>query len=210
MDDKIGAGDLQLQDIVKMDESQALKLFKNRLIRYQNLVAQMGETEAYEKMLERYPEQQKALMGAFIDRDTLAEGFKKSIPLMRQIGFVTEIVDISQNKTDAALEIQRICPFMSLTQDFPGINPCRIFCEMEQEAARRAFPEMKASLLSRQTQGDAVCVFKYERPALRENNLPKTQTIGSIVQILDLIKLFPTLIGAGFRLLKIKLSNSIK
>ncbi|MDJ0618549.1 MAG: L-2-amino-thiazoline-4-carboxylic acid hydrolase [Calothrix sp. MO_192.B10] len=207
MDEKMGTGDLQMQDILKMDESQALKLFRNRFIRYKKLVDDMGEAAAYEKMLEKYPDQQKALMGAFIDHNTLAEGFKKSIPLLRQIGFTTEIIDVSQNGADAALEIQRVCPFLPLTKEYGFENPCRIFCEMEQEAARRAFPEMKASLLSRQAEGDAVCVFKYERPAQTAIQ-SANNTTSFVVQVIDLVKLVPTLIKAGIRLLKMRLSNS--
>lgn len=207
MDEKMGTGDLRMQDILNMNESQALKLFRNRFNRYKKLVEDIGEAAAYEKMLEKYPEQQKALMGAFIDNNTLAEGFKKSIPLLRQIGFTTEIIDVSQNGADAALEIQRVCPFLPLTQEYGFENPCRIFCEMEQEAARRAFPEMKASLLSRQAEGDAVCVFKYERPAqtaIKSVNNPTS----SVTQVIDLVKLVPTLIQAGIRLLKMRLSKS--
>jgi predicted ArsR family transcriptional regulator len=207
MDDKMGTGDLKMQDILKMDESQALKLFRNRFIRYKKLVDDMGEEAAYEKMLEKYPDQQKALMGAFIDNNTLAEGFKKSIPLLRQIGFTTEIIDVSQNGADAALEIQRVCPFLPLTQEYGFENPCRIFCEMEQEAARRAFPEMKASLLSRQAEGDAVCVFKYERPAQTAIE-SVNNTTSFVIQFIDLVKLAPTLIQAGIRLLKMRLSKS--
>lgn len=207
MNEKIGAGDLQMEDILKMDGSQAMKLFRNRSIRYKKLVEEMGEEAAYEKMLEKYPEQQKALMGTFIDNNTLAEGFKNSIPLLRQMGFNTEIIDVSQNTVDAALEIQRVCPFLPLTREYGFENPCRLFCEMEQEAARRAFPNMKASLLSRQAVGDAVCVFKYERPAQTPTQSIKNTT-SFVSQVFDLVGLVPTLIRAGIRLLKMRLSNS--
>lgn len=207
MEAKMGAGDLKMQDILKMDESQAIKLFKNRAIRYKKLVEEMGEEAAYEKMLEKYPDQQKALMGAFIDNNPLAEGFKKSIPLLRQMGFTTEIIDVSQNGADAALEIQRVCPFLPLTKEYGLENPCRIFCEMEQEAARRAFPNMKASLLSRQIFGDAVCVFKYERPTQARLE-SKNNQVNFYFHLLDLVKLVPTLVQAGMRFLKMRFSRT--
>ena len=193
MTEKMGAGDLRMEDVLKMDKSQTINLFRNRFIRYKKLVEKMGEAAAYEKMLEKYPEQQKALMGAFIDNDTIAEGFKKSIPLLRLMGFITEIVDISQNGMDAALEIQRVCPALNLAKEYGFDTPCHVLCEMEQEAARRAFPGMKASIMSKQAEGDCACVFKYERPAQTATQ-DITNQPGVLSQILDLVKLAPTLI----------------
>jgi hypothetical protein len=206
MGDKMGAGDLRIEDVLSMDKSTAMNLFRNRFIRYKKLVEEMGDEAAFEKMLEKYPEQQKALMGTFIDNATIAEGFKKSIPLLRPMGFITEIVDISQNGTDAALEIQRVCPALSLAKEYGFERPCRVLCEMEQEAARRAFPAMKASLLSKQAEGDCVCVFKYERPAQTLTESAKN-TPSFFSQIIDLVRLVPTLIQIGIKMLKMRFSN---
>ncbi|MFN6561227.1 MAG: hypothetical protein RMY28_015745 [Nostoc sp. ChiSLP01] len=204
MTEKMGAGDLRLEDVLNMDKSKAMNLFRNRFIRYNKLVEELGEEAAYEKMLEKYPEQQKALMGAFIDNNTIAEGFKKSIPLLRPMGFITEIVDVSQNGVDAALEIQRVCPALSLAKEYGFKTPCRVLCEMEQEAARRAFPGMKATLLSKQAEGDCVCVFKYERPSQTVTE-SKQNTPSVFTQIIDIVKLAPTLLRAGIRMLKLKM-----
>ncbi|MBW4491092.1 MAG: L-2-amino-thiazoline-4-carboxylic acid hydrolase [Trichocoleus desertorum ATA4-8-CV12] len=204
--EKVGAGDLRMEDVLNMDASKAMNLFRNRFIRYKKMAEEMGDAAAYEKMLEKYPEQQKALMGAFIDNATIAEGFKKSIPLLRPMGFITEIVDVSQNGTDAALEIQRVCPALSLAKEYGFESPCRILCEMEQEAARRAFPGMKATLLSRQADGDCVCVFKYERPAQSATELEKN-TPNLFVQIVEIVRLLPILLRAGIRMLKTRLSD---
>ncbi len=204
MTEKMGAGDLRLEDVLNMDKSKAMNLFRNRFIRYNKLVEELGEEAAYEKMLEKYPEQQKALMGAFIDNNTIAEGFKKSIPLLRPMGFITEIVDVSQNGVDAALEIQRVCPALSIAKEYGFETPCRVLCEMEQEAARRAFPGMKATLLSKQAEGDCVCVFKYERPSVTVTE-SQQNTPSVFVQIIDIVKLAPTLLRAGIRMLKIKM-----
>ncbi|MFN6514901.1 MAG: hypothetical protein RMY29_010405 [Nostoc sp. CreGUA01] len=204
MTEKMGAGDLRLEDVLNMDKSKAMNLFRNRFIRYNKLVEELGEEAAYEKMLEKYPEQQKALMGAFIDNNTIAEGFKKSIPLLRPMGFITEIVDVSQNGVDAALEIQRVCPALSIAKEYGFETPCRVLCEMEQEAARRAFPGMKATLLSKQAEGDCVCVFKYERPSVTVTE-SQQNTPSVFFQIIDIVKLAPTLLRAGIRMLKIKM-----
>lgn len=203
MGNKIGGGDLRMEDILNMDESKAMNLFRNKFKRYKKLVEEMGDEAAFEKMMEKYPEQQKALMGAFINNTTLAKGFKKSIPLLRLMGFITEIVDISQNGTDAVLEIQRVCPALSLAKEYGFETPCRVFCEMEQEAARRAFPGIKASISSKQADGDCVCVFKYERPAQTvTESTKKTPSIFS--QVMDLVRVVPTLIQIGIKMLKMR------
>lgn len=206
MEEKMGAGDLQIEDILKMDESKAINLFRNRFKRYKKLVEEMGDSAAFEKIMEKYPEQQKVLMGALIDNNTIANGFKKSIPMFRLMGFITEFIDISQNGTDAAIEIQRVCPGLSLAKEYGFETPCRVLCEMEQEAARRAFPGMKASILSKIAEGDCACVFKYERAAQTvTESTKKTPSIFS--QVIDLVQLVPNLIQIGIKMLKIRLSN---
>jgi hypothetical protein len=201
-------GNLRMEDIINIDESKAIKLFKNRFQRYKKLVEELGEEAAFEQMMEKYPQQQKALMGTFIDHNTLAQGFKKASPLLGLMGFVMEVVDISQNGTDAALEIQRICPVLSLAQEYGFNSPCRVFCEMEQEATRRAFPGMKAAILSKQSEGNCVCVFKYERPANQvvasTNQMPNVNS-HLINRFVEIMRLIPSLIRIGFKMLKMRL-----
>ncbi|BAY49701.1 hypothetical protein SAMD00079811_73300 [Scytonema sp. HK-05] len=204
--DKIGAGDLRMEDILNINESKALNLFRNRFIRYKKLAAEIGDEAAFEKMMEKYPDQQKALMGAFIDNATLAEGFKKPIPLLRMMGFITEIVDISQNGIDATIEIQRVCPALSIAKEYGFETPCYLLCEMEQEAARRAFPGMKAEILSKQAEGDCVCVFKYERPA--QTITKSTQnTQSAFSKVKNLFQVVPILLKIGLKMLKIRVSK---
>ena len=142
---------------------QAEEMFRKKFARFGTLVAQMTEESAWEKMLEGYPERQKMNMGAFIENTTLAEGFTKAIPLFKQMGMEMEIVDISNRHVDAVLEVQRTCPVLSLCQEYGFSKPCRVICELDVEATRRAFPGMKGEILSRQADGACVCVFKYER-----------------------------------------------
>lgn len=204
--EKIGAGDLRMEDILNINESKAISLFRNRFTRYKKLANEIGDEAAFEKMMEKYPEQQKALMGAFIDNATLAEGFKKPIPLLKMMGFTTEIVDISQNETDATLEIQRVCPALSLAKEYGFETPCYLLCEMEQEAARRAFPGLKASILSKQAEGDCVCVFKYERPAQTVTKLTRNPP-SLFSQVLNLVRVVPILIQIGIKMLKMRFSK---
>lgn len=204
--EKQGQGDLRMVDILNLDESKANNLFRKRFIRYKKLVEEMGEPQAYEAMLEKYPQQQKALMGTFIDNASLAEGFTKAIPLLGLMGFKTEVVDISQNGIDATLEIQKVCPFLGLSQEYGFETPCRLFCEMEQEAARRAFPGLKAEILSKQAEGACVCVFKYERPA---QTVIETVTNPSSIftKAIEFVRLVPTLFKVGMRMLRMRFSN---
>ncbi|MBW4688967.1 MAG: L-2-amino-thiazoline-4-carboxylic acid hydrolase [Komarekiella atlantica HA4396-MV6] len=207
MENDLVTGNLRMEDIINIDESKAIKLFRNRFIRYKKLVEEIGDKAAFEKMMEKYPQQQKALMGTFIDNNTLAQGFKKAAPLLGLMGFVMEIVDISQNGTDAALEIQRVCPVLSIAKEYGFAQPCRVFCEMEQEATKRAFPGIKAVILSKQAEGDCVCVFKYERP-IKKTIASTTPTQSVFAQLLnrviDLLGLVPSLISIGIKMLKMR------
>jgi predicted ArsR family transcriptional regulator len=203
--EKQGQGDLQIADVMTFDPSKANNLFRKRFTRYQTLVEEIGEAGAYDAMMKHYPQQQKALMGTFIDSATLAAGFTKAIPLLKLMGFETQVIDVSQNGIDAALEIQSVCPFMALAQEYKMASPCQLFCEMEQEAARRAFAGLKASILTSQQAGSCVCVFKYERPAQRSAAGAKI-TPGSSTSILSLVRLIPTFAQVGFRLLRTRLS----
>lgn len=210
MENDLVTGNLRMEDIINIDESKAIKLFRNRFERYKKLVEEIGDEAAFEKMMEKYPQQQKALMGTFIDNNTLSQGFKKAAPLLGLMGFVMEVVDVSQNETDAALEIQRVCPVLSIAKEYGFAQPCRVFCEMEQEATKRAFPGIKAVILSKQAEGDCVCVFKYERPINKA--IASTTHIQSVFsQLLDrvfsLVGLVPSLINIGIKMLKLRRIN---
>ena len=203
-------GNLRMEDIINLDESKAVNLFRKRFQKYKNLVAEKGDAAAFEQMMEKYPEQQKALMGTFIDHNTLAKGFTQAAPLLGLMGFVMDVVDVSQNGTDAALEIQRVCPVLSIAKEYGFDSPCRVFCEMEQEATRRAFPGIKAAILSKQAEGDCVCVFKYERNA--DNLLAaKIDTQNSVSQVISRVfsfmGLIPSLFKIGFKMLKMRVFN---
>ena len=143
--------------------TQAEAMFRQKFARFEKLVAEMTEERAWEKMLEGYPERQKQHMGAFIETATLAEGLTKAIPLFKQMGMDMEVFDISNQHVDAVLEVQRTCPALSLCQEYGLSKPCRVICELDVEATRRAFPGMTGEILSRQADGACVCVFKYER-----------------------------------------------
>ena len=61
-------------------------LFREKFEKFNELKKTMSEEEAYEKMLEGYPERQRKSFGPFIDNDTLAGGFAKAIPVYAEMG----------------------------------------------------------------------------------------------------------------------------
>ena len=150
---------------MKRQTGQPKDIFRSKFDTFVRLSEEMGERRAWDKMLEGYPERQKKHMGPLIENSTLAEGFTKAIPLFKQMGMEMEVLDISTQGVDAALEVQRNCPALSLCKEYGLSRPCRVICEMDIEATRRAFPGMNGEILSRQAAGACVCVFKYERKA---------------------------------------------
>lgn len=76
-----------------------------------------------------------------------------------------EIVDISNKGMDAALEIQKTCPVLSICKEYGIEKPCSIICDLDVKATKEAFPGMKGNILCSQADGACVCMFKYEREA---------------------------------------------
>ena len=138
---------------------------RKKFSRFSKLIAEYGEENAWETMLEGFPEQQKQRMGPLLALPTLIAGFRLAIPSFNSIGMEMEAVDISNRGIDAALEIQKFCPYLEVCKDYGFNTPCHVICELDMEASHRAFPEMKSEILCRQAYGRPVCIFKYERPA---------------------------------------------
>ena len=138
---------------------------RKKFDRFRELSAQYGPEQVWETMLEGFPELQKQRMGLLLALPTLIEGFRKSIPVFNEVGMEMEAVDISNRGIDAALEIQKVCPYLEVCKECGFDIPCHVICELDMEASPRAFPEMKGEILCRQALGSPVCIFKYERPA---------------------------------------------
>lgn len=145
--------------------NQVIEAARKKFSRYLELVGQVGEEHAWETMLEGFPELQQQRMGPLLALPTLIEGFRLAIPAFNSIGMEMEAVDISNGGIDAALEIQKVCPYLDVCREFGIDIPCHVICELDMEATHRAFPEMKGEILARQAFGSPVCIFKYERPA---------------------------------------------
>jgi hypothetical protein len=138
---------------------------RERLERYLRLSAERGPDAAREQLLEGYPEIQRAKMGPLIDGVPLIDGFAKAVPLFAAIGVREEVVDISDETTDAVLEIALTCMCRNAYAD-AGLDPADarpVLCELDFEASRRAFPEMSVRAERRQADGAELCVFRYSR-----------------------------------------------
>ncbi len=148
---------------MEKDHKEFLAAAHKKFETFKALSEQSGPELAWENMLEGFPEKQKQRMTPFIAESTLAEGLTRAIPFFKSIGMEMEVVDISNRGTDAALEIQKCCPYLDISKEYGFETPCHVVCEMDVEATRRAFPEMKGEILCRQAFGRSVCLFIYER-----------------------------------------------
>jgi predicted ArsR family transcriptional regulator len=135
---------------------------RDRLQSYRALCEEYGHAAAVERLLEGYPERQRQLMGPLITDVPLAEGMTRAMSLFAEIGIVEDVVDISTEEVDAALELLVTCMCRRCGQD-GGAADVPILCELDFEASRRAFPELEIEPLRRQVDGHPVCVFRYSR-----------------------------------------------
>ena len=140
-----------------------IAMFKKKFETYKSIMEKEGEQKAWDTLFAGYPERQKQNMGPFIDNSTLAEGFTKAIPAYKMLGMEMDVIDISNNNMDAVLEIQRVCPVMSMAKEYGFAKPCNVICEMDVQATKQAFDGMKGGIIAAIADGDCVCVFKYER-----------------------------------------------
>lgn len=150
--------------IMQNAKPELLDAARKKFSQFRELSATCGEDAAWNTMLEGFPELQKKRMGPLLALPSLAEGFTAAMPYFRAIGMEMAVVDISNRGIDAALEIQRFCPYLDVCREYGFDTPCHVICEMDMEASRRAFPDLKGEILCRQAMGCPVCIFKYERP----------------------------------------------
>ena len=145
-----------------ISQKAALKI-RQRFEQFTQLKAEYGFKEALELMMSGHSDVQQKLMGPLITNRPLAEAFRQAIPIFERFGMKMEVVDLSNQNTDAVLEIQRICPYKALAKEFNLQTPCQITCDMDVTAIQQAFPEIKGKILSKLANGDSVCLFMYQR-----------------------------------------------
>jgi predicted ArsR family transcriptional regulator len=138
---------------------------RERLARYLELRDERGDAAAFEAVLDGYPEQQRRMMGPYIESRTLAAGFREVRDLFAELGIREEIVDVSTPERDAALEVLTVCMCRNACDELGVAQPSSLLCELDFEATRRAFPGMAVDVHHRVVDGAFACVFRYSRPA---------------------------------------------
>jgi len=145
----------------KPNPSEAL--FRKRFAAFKKLSEELGEQGALERMFDGYPEKHRKRMGQYIDTTTLAEGFRNAISEFNSGGWEMEVVDLSNKGVDAVLEIQKVCPAEDVCKEFGYEKPCFLVCDIDGQATKEVFPEIRARSLCTQADGACVCMFMFER-----------------------------------------------
>jgi predicted ArsR family transcriptional regulator len=142
----------------------AMEMFRKKFETYRKVLDESGEKKAHDTLFEGYPERQKKAMGPLLENNTLYEAFVKAVEIYKQFGMVMKPVNVSNNNIDAVIEVHYVCPFIEMARDYAFDRPCQITCDLDNEATEAAFNGMTVRVLSRQSDGDCVCIVKYERP----------------------------------------------
>jgi predicted ArsR family transcriptional regulator len=138
---------------------------RGRLDRYLSLREEVGDEQAFEALLDGYPEQQRRLMGPYIGSKSLAEGFREVRDLFAELGIREEILDVSTPGEDAAIEVLTTCMCRNACDELGLTAASPLLCELDFEATRRAFPGIDVDVHHRMVDGAFACVFRYSRPA---------------------------------------------
>ena len=134
-----------------------------RFASFKTLQAELGPDGARKAMLEAMTEKERKRMAPFLAKPTLFAAFTSAVPFFAMIGMKMEVVDITNNGSDAVLEIQKYCPYLAICKEYGFDTPCATICEIDIAAIQDIFPELQGEILSRHAEGSAVCLFKYER-----------------------------------------------
>jgi predicted ArsR family transcriptional regulator len=135
-----------------------------RVARYLALREELGHERAFEVLMEGYPEQQRRLMGPYIEGSSLADGFKKVRDVFAEIGVRAEIVDASTPGEDAAIEVLTVCMCRNACEEIGMTEPSPLLCDLDFAATQRAFPGISVAVEHRMVDGAFACVFRYSRP----------------------------------------------
>jgi len=138
---------------------------RERLERYHRLLASGSQAEAFETLLDGYPERQRRLMSPYIEGRSLADGFGQVREVFAEMGIREEIVDVSTPGEDAAIEVLTTCMCCDAAKDLGVSESSPVLCELDFEATRRAFPGLEVTVHHRMTDGAFACVFRYSRAA---------------------------------------------
>jgi len=146
-----------------MNEADFREMMSRRMAHYLRRRQEVGHDAAFEELLIGYPELQKRLMGPRIAGRSLSEGFASGKQAFAQLGLIDDFIDISTDDSDAVIETLLTCMCENAMHDCGVSEPCSILCALDQEAARRAFPEMHIAQLRKKVDGAPLCVFSWAR-----------------------------------------------
>lgn len=146
-----------------MSEEEFREMMQKRMAHYLQRRDEIGHEAAFEELLAGYPELQKRLIGPRISGQSLSEGFASGRAAFARLGLVDDFIDISTNENDAVIETLLTCMCENAMHDCGVTEPCSVLCALDQEAARRAFPEMQIQQLRKKVEGAPLCVFRWAR-----------------------------------------------
>lgn len=146
-----------------MNEEEFREMMRKRLAHYLRRRDEIGHEAAFEELLAGYPELQKKLIGPRIAGQSLSEGFSSGRAAFARLGLIDDFIDISTTETDAVIETLLTCMCENAMRDCGITEPCSVLCALDQEAARRAFPEMQIQQLRKKVDGAPLCVFHWAR-----------------------------------------------
>jgi hypothetical protein len=143
--------------------AHARRAMGEQLRRYLELRDEHGPDRAREMALAGMPQRQAARLGPALAAPTLADGLGPAVPALAAIGLRVEFLDISTPEEDAAVEIMLDCSCRAAAAELGRETIEPVLCELELEAARRAFPDFGIRTLARQADGRHVCAFRFSR-----------------------------------------------
>lgn len=139
-------------------------LFRRKIEQHVRLVTELGE------VIERRCDTRElgTPKAVSAQEPSLAERLGKAIPVFADMGIEMEVMDISTEDVDGALEIMRTCPCLEASNQCGVTPPSSVLCHLEVETNRRALPGTEVRPLTRRVDdGSCICIFKYERPRVR-------------------------------------------
>lgn len=145
------------------NEAEFREMMSKRMAHYLQRRAEIGHEAAFEELLTGYPELQKRLIGPRIANQSLHEGFSSGKTAFAKLGLIDDFIDVSTSERDAVIETLLTCMCENAMHDCGVSEPCSVLCALDQEAARRAFPEMQIQQLRKKVEGAPLCVFFWAR-----------------------------------------------
>jgi predicted ArsR family transcriptional regulator len=149
-----------------MNEADFREMMSKRLAHYLRRRQEVGHEAAFEELLAGYPGLQQKLMGPRIAGRSLSEGFSSGKAAFARLGLIDDFIDISTTQSDAVIETLLTCMCENAMHDCGVSEACSVLCALDQEAARRAFPDLQIQQLRKKVEGAPLCVFYWARKRL--------------------------------------------